>query len=297
MARDAIFDPDCIITSCGVDWVTLTTTAKKSKVAFWRYFNHIAAEDLQAGYKLVNGGAYGFYGKRARHALIAEKEERMMLQVSGKRAQGAPTLCYQGDNCTRIDIQITFKVPDGDVSSWLFNAEKEAREHVRSRGKPPKVAMVVSNAKAETVYIGSRASEVFIRLYDKYAECEEEWARGCVRAEVEIKGNRAKALWAHLYVENAGTLYLLQCLLFILTQRGITLPRLYLPTEPIYPSKETNTKESVSLAWLATQVAPTVKRLTASMGWQTVMHTLFRGTLTDNDWSSIMNAWSLQWGD
>jgi hypothetical protein len=285
------------VVSAGIDWITLTSTNQTTKKEMWRYFGGIVAEDLKLGYKTVPGGAYGFYGKRTRHALWAEKEDRTMLQVSGRRAQRAVMLCHPGDNATRLDVQVTLRVGEENVSTWLSDQADAAENAPRQRGKPREVARVIRSKKTETVYIGKRKSDLFLRLYDKFAESKEEEYRGCVRMELEIKGKTAKALWAYMAEEGRGTMYLLSMLLFHARRVGLSTKELEL-TEPAPElPKQENTKESVVLGWWSSQVAPSVARYSALGGWQTAFFALFGNCLTEHDKSMIMNSLSLVWGN
>jgi hypothetical protein len=263
----------------------------------WRYFNEIVAGDLKLGYKPIPGGAYGFYGKRTRHALLAEKEDRMMLQVSGTRAQRAVMLCAAGDNATRLDIQVTLRVGEENVHSWLQGQADAAECAPPQRGKPRSVKVVTERKKVQTVYVGKRSSDLFLRLYDKLEESKEEQYRGCVRLELEVKGKTAKALWAHMATQGLGTMYLLSMLLFHAKRVGLSTDGIEITTPaPALPEKQT-TKESVLLGWWSSQVAPSVARYSAQGGWQTAFFALFGNCLTEWDKTAIMNTLSLQWGN
>jgi Replication initiation factor len=290
-------DSSLSLVSAGLDWITLTSVNQKTKLKMWRYFNEIAASDLQLGYKLVPGGAYGFYGKRTRHALLAEKEGRMMLQVSGERAKRAILLCAEGDNATRLDVQVTLRVGEENVSAWLENQLNRADTAPAQRGKPRSVKAVVANKKVQTVYIGKRKSDLFVRIYDKFEESGKEEFRGCVRLELEIKGKTSRALWAHMAQEGLGTMYLLSVLLFHANRVGLSTEGIDIETDAIEIPKRETTKESVTLGWWAKQVAPSVARYCALGGWQTAFFALFGHCLTEFDKTAIMNTLSIAWGN
>jgi len=282
--------------SAGLDWVTLTTTAGDSKREMVRYFGSISVRDFQLGYPTVTGGAYGFYGHRCRHALLASKEERTMLQVSGYEAQRAIMLCRKGDNATRLDIQVTVRIEGCDVSEALTRIAGEARTCVSAQGIRPKVSEVHVDGKIETVYVGSRKSEVFIRCYDKYAESGEERYKGCVRLEVELKGKTSKALWQHCADNGLGTGYLLQVLKFYLERRGISAEWVPWEEGSVPPPPLMKTSFETRIGWYATQVAPSVKKMASEWGWQTPFQAIFGKALTEWDRSMIMNAISKVWG-
>jgi hypothetical protein len=285
------------LVSAGIDYLTLTTTSPATKSRMQSLFQAIASEDRAMGYKLVKGGAFGFYGQRTRHALLADKEDRAIMQVSGQQAQRSFKLMRPGDNCTRLDIQVTMQVTPGTVNQVLERLCAEVRSAPAIRGIRPKCKASVGDHGTETVYIGKRQSDIFIRCYDKFEESGKEEYRDTVRLEVEIKGKTAKALWNHCVEHGLGPGYLLGVLRTCLSRRGISLDWVEWPSESkAIPLKEKTSQERTR-AWWKQQVAPSVARDVAEWGWYTAMSILFDRCLTDNDRTCIMNAVSLQWGN
>lgn len=285
------------VVSAGIDFLTLTSTNPQTKKAMWRYFNQIVATDLILGHKIVPGGAYGFYGKRARHGLLAAKEERSMLQVSGQAAQHTFKLIRSGDNCTRIDVQVTVRVPGGDVPSTLAKMAAEARGAPAVRGIRPKVKTIEGDHGTETVYIGKRSSDIYIRLYDKFEESKKEEYRGCVRLEVEVKGKASKALWEKMASDGLGPGYLLSVLRGLLERRGVCVDWVSWPGKSkAIPFKE-KTSQETTRAWWAVQVAPSVARDVASGSWIMPFRILFEKCLTELDMQCILGELGLVWGN
>jgi DNA relaxase NicK len=262
-----------------------------------RYFTEISEEDQQLGYSIVRQGRFGFIGKAARHAFFGEKDDRAMLVVSGSRAQRSILLARQGDNATRLDVQITMRVGEENVSKFLRYQATRALHGGCARGKPAEVTEVVKNRKHQTVYIGSRKSDVFVRLYDKFAESKDESHRGCIRMEVEFKGKASRALWAYLAREGFGTMYLLQCLLQTLERKGLDVSMVDLDRVDIVRPVLSKKKDDVALAWLAVQVAPVVKRLSASTGISLLQRILFEQCCNDQLQHAILQSVSVNFGN
>jgi len=288
---------DCIIKSAGIDWLTLTSTQKETHRACQRYFERILATDLQGGYKPTKGGHHGFYGIKLRHALLASLGDRTMLQVSHDQAQRAGILARPGDNCTRLDVQITIQVGEDNVGKFLRYQEARRETHRTLRGKAPDWTLVVKNGKAQTLYIGSRKSDVFVRCYDKFAESGEEEYRGCVRLEIEYKGAASQALWAHMAAYKLTNMSLLQYLLQSLSERGLDVSMVELERQDISVPKAEPLKETRTWGWWASQVAPSVAKSVAERGWYTAFQILFGQCLTEWDKTAIMNTLSLAWGN
>lgn len=290
-------DHDCIIKSAGVDWLTVTSVEQPSKAKLHAFFSEIVASDLKEGYQVTTGGAYGFYGHRCRHALFAEKQERAMLQVSGSRAQRSVMLADARDNCTRIDIQVTLYVGEDNVEEWLRMQETSLRNRQRGEGHAADQTTVAKNGRIQTVYSGSRKSDIFFRCYDKYSESGKEEYKGCVRMEVELKGKTSKALWRHIATEGLGTMYLLQTLLYLAEKRGLQVSCVDLDRQDIILPSKPRTKTEVTIGWFATQVAPSVARISAERGWIAAFAPLFHAALHEHDIHVIMSLLSRTWGN
>jgi hypothetical protein len=96
------------------------------------------------------------------------------------------TVCLH--KCTRIDLAIDVK----DNSLLMGDIEQMASEH-NWKGTAHSSTTIKSNdGKGCTVYMGSRSSERFVRIYDKAAQLAQlgDW----VRIEAEIKGDSARGV-------------------------------------------------------------------------------------------------------
>lgn len=126
-----------------------------------------------------NGSA--FFGE-------GENNERMhhIAQISGAVSDHvAFALSHQdGDywNTSRIDLQITIPLPEWYKSRGLTETLRGDEWPGRSRN-----ITLIDGGGDDTVYIGSRHSDRYIRVYVK----EVEW----LRFEVEYKGHLARKVW------------------------------------------------------------------------------------------------------
>lgn len=82
--------------------------------------------------------------------------------------------------CTRLDIQITIKEPEGHDGRKLY-------ELVHRKTKS-----IVQSPGVTTVYIGSRGSQLFIRVYEKVVD------ERYLRCEFELKQDYARNAWEGL---------------------------------------------------------------------------------------------------
>jgi hypothetical protein len=284
------------LVSAGIDWITLTATDSTICRAMGEFFDNVAANDKRLGYATVRGGAYGFYGWKARHGLLGRKDDRSMLQVSSEAAKTAYVLAYEGGHCTRLDIQVTLRVAPGQVQAMLARLEAEVRSHKPVRGLRPKVKSINGDNGPETILVGRRASDVYMRLYDKFEESKEEQYRDTVRLELELKGKAAQGIWEKVRKHGNQHKYLLGVLKAYLARRGVSVEEIPFDADvQAIPPKEKTSLER-TIGWLAKGVAPSVAKLAFEWGWQTAFNVVFGNVLTQFDRSAILNAWSRAWG-
>jgi hypothetical protein len=115
------------------------------------------------------------YQKKKRHSIV---------NISGYMADrnyiGLAT--YGSYYATRIDIQITIPTKE-QLNLPLIYAQLSADNHKTS---------IIQSELNDTLYLGSRASNVFIRLYEKSLD------KMYLRLEFEFKGKVAKGIWQAL---------------------------------------------------------------------------------------------------
>lgn len=130
------------------------------------------------------------------------EQTHYMLTASGAVADivlrwvvGQQTMAIEAVNCTRFDVQITLPPmlyrPRLSEIAQLY--QKGELGEFTGRGKPMVTAVV--GDETDTLYIGSRSSETFARVYDKKVKPLSEGTQTWERYEVEFKGSRAKDLW------------------------------------------------------------------------------------------------------
>lgn len=107
-------------------------------------------------------------------------------------------------NPTRIDVQLTCE-PETEAKAKLWKQFFEDQYgHEQTKGaRARKVTLVTDNNRAHTLYVGSRASDRFIRTYQKtVSERGSKDKRSLVRLEIELKGRRATA--CHRQAQHSG---------------------------------------------------------------------------------------------
>ena len=182
------------------DWLTLTTY-EESVFAYYRKIADGAMSDGRKNtkyHKLPNYSGYVVStdngGYHIYEGMQAERKHYMVI-LSGELANmyvlHASNLCRSGlANVTRVDLQITVDEPKKWCQWTYINAMKAAGKSVGwAESKHRKAGAL------ETVYVGSRTSNKFGRVYIKVT------AGGArlLRFEIEFKKKHATELMARLH--------------------------------------------------------------------------------------------------
>lgn len=166
-----------------VDWVTLTSWDVTTAVTWSKLVNMLepTAETKPGrirGYEGVYRGG-GFIGQAAQAG-----RAHMMLRIAGAKADQVSSVPATA-HCTRVDVQITTAIP-ADYSAR--DLADDMRKYQDTRWAKL-VTLVEGSDGLDTVYVGSRQSERYARIYVKQVE-----EIRYLRLEVEHKGTAAQLL-------------------------------------------------------------------------------------------------------
>lgn len=161
-----------------IDWITATTwDASLFKWAVEQLEAHDTGKIIQTKRRQYLGKQSDglFYGKAEQNG-----KRHFMIIASGEFAHDAFGVLNEHFHITRLDIQLTIEKP-GWYSARNFCDEMRQGQWPGRR----RVAGLRENGKGEdTVYIGSRTSDKFIRVYVKHMHY--------LRFEIELKGEYAR---------------------------------------------------------------------------------------------------------
>lgn len=144
-------------------------------------FGYARSARGEAGFEFLSSNPGGIMGSH----FIISGSALVNLGNSGKRGIEILELALQQSaKITRIDL-----AKDAREQSFGFIHLAEAAQTGNFTGTAQKASVVRSSDGGTTVYIGSRSSERFVRVYDKGVESGEggNWAR----LEMETKGETA----------------------------------------------------------------------------------------------------------
>jgi hypothetical protein len=165
----------------------------------------------------------------------------------------------RGHHCTRIDVAIDSVDGALDIAG-LWDAIKEKRYTLPFNRK----AALVTSTDGITLYIGSRTSDIFLRIYDKGAEqqTDDNWKR----VEIELKGQRAMFFINVLVADGAVNVgHTARSVIKAMADFDDRTWQEIVGDTPMTIGKGEN-REPDTKAWLITQVAPAMGKYIAKHG-------------------------------
>lgn len=192
-------DNSIILNETRIDWLTLTTWDTGlwfDVLNRWTDLRNLDSLEMEPvsimGYK---GFSYNgvWFMQREHHDGEHAGQIHTMIRVSGHLAHNfasfltreKKSLNINAFRCTRIDTQVTI---DGHLSSARTIVDI-LREHKGwGRGLAPSVTLI--EGKVNTIYIGSRTSERYVRFYEKG-----DVMNTFTRFEIEYKGTQAEQVF------------------------------------------------------------------------------------------------------
>lgn len=237
------------------DWLTLTTFEER---AFYNVDVQIpkVGEERRLQYK-----GHSWEGVFAGSALQGGKKH-YMVQSSGEQAHRfldwvrTNTLSIYDWNVTRIDLQITIDLPE----DWNTRKVYDSLVAWDGPGRPRKIAVVMSGDGNDTIYIGSRTSDRFTRLYVKPLD----GGHKALRFETEYKGDHAHTVYAACYRDEDALAPILAQELNDLPAINGTARMLFLKALGVNghkPAIKRTTGQNSTLDWLRDTVTPSLERL------------------------------------
>src|SRR3972149_9442592 len=270
VAQDIVIDT---VTS-SVDYLTITVSNSDKSVLLMQEAQRLKVDLEECGWKVRKWGMQGYGGYSIAGLRWGMRTDGCIMMLSGQDAaiNWVPALAL-AQNVTRLDLAVTVALagPITDVAKRAYALMLTDPHGCPSKKR--KDSYVENSAGGQTVYIGSRASDQFGRLYDKGCESAKD---ACAppgllwRYEVEFKAYRAKKLAYQMGITARQALPSVSEEIAKLVHtwflaRGI---------RPLYTTQDhlgewvlgmeaRVTDDDCSLNWLTLQVRPTVDRLQA----------------------------------
>jgi Replication initiation factor len=251
------------VQSAGVDWITCT---QKRGNDLYPEFHHRAVELLEAsaatGHSVRDGAMEGYKTRyTAGGVLWGTREDDALVRLSGDAAREHWRGIFDlAGNVSRLDLQVTVEFPQPDTGV-LATAFRELGEAPPRRGRPLKYSATVQKPTGLTLYIGSRRSDWFGRIYDKSAEQGDDANAGRRwRYEVELKRHPAMRTALELTHRKDTGRFARALVHGEISKRGITPRFTSRGHVPVDRSREPTDNER-RLRYLATVVGPMLGNL------------------------------------
>lgn len=243
------------------DYLTITAKGDVDRIILEHRAKGILLSEHARGDDLRPLTWRGYDGGQTRHCQYGQRQDSDLLRLSGAlAADRLDEVLPLASNVTRLDLCVTCRLP-GVTDELIRESYGQGREHQSDRGRAVDYQLLEHSRRGSTLYIGSRASRSYGRLYNKFSESQLDYFRGCFRYEVEAKGELAVALARALSVAPDRGASIQQYVHDHFSERGVE-PAFH-PTGhrlSVQPYRR-RPDDSSRLAWLATQVAPTLERL------------------------------------
>jgi hypothetical protein len=264
-------EPDLLVLDAGVDWVTLTAPTFFSpdgpEAAALRNLLRRDWYGGQAGVDVEVWGWSGYSGLKFGPLAMGARRDGSIVRCSGPASRLLTSVPWAaGWKCTRLDLQITARVPTGDVDAYITALKGGAvAARAGANGRPWKVAHIAGMGDGDTLLMGARSSALYARVYNKYAESGFEGDYiGAVRFEIEVKNGVADRLWWKLSGQSGNTVLAQELVVAAMHSRGVY------PAIDIRPAPEEwlrtvsrETDADRQLLWLEKSVSGIVRKLRA----------------------------------
>lgn len=265
-----------------VDWLTVTARDWPIREELFALSKDMIEYHKLLGNKVETWKFKGYQGIKAQGFRWGRRDDTDICMLSGRDANEFwPMALQMAQNITRIDLAVTILLnsPEPDFAQGCYLTLKDAA--AGSCGFKS-LTFLQNNHGGQTLYVGSRASDQFGRLYDKGREDPDDstidpgqlW-----RYEVEFKAHRAKRVGEELRRRLAEPLSIptaiSQTVQIWFFSRGIPLLNVTREGDIIDLEIQARiTDDAITLEWLSNQVRPSIVRLEKNGKIKDVIHAL-----------------------
>lgn len=249
------------VESAGVDWLTVTTPHGERAKHLADWGEVLLSSEKRKGNDFKQWEWNGYHGYTAGAVALGGRPDGVYCRLSGEAAREHWRHVFDiAQRCTRLDVQVTVAgLPEG------HNLAAQEHERVKDfrpkRGRPGEWELRLTRARGATLYLGSRSSQTFARLYDKSAEEERKHLGGRWRYELELKEETACKTALHLASLGAPAARCLSTVHDGFSSRGV-VPIFVRSDQPIMePYRRDQSDDDRRLAWLSGQVRDVVAGL------------------------------------
>jgi hypothetical protein len=269
----------CSITDVSIDWFTATFTEGLKQNFAKAKCEHVMKDAEDSGLERSYTNRLGFVGDRIDEFFYGLRGDHLMVIGSGATADTqAPFFLGLADKVTRLDLAATLL--DSDTRrDWSAIAFNQCQRDGRISSGHMKVHRIEGHPDGRTLYIGSRSSDRFVRIYDKTAESKGAYPPRTWRWEIEYKAPRSGGVAARLRADAWTTASKLDVLRSGLGNLRLNLPCAgvssgWLPRRP-----HLDTTDETRLKYASRVIGPFLTNLLRNVGEERVTDALARSLL------------------
>lgn len=258
------------IVDAGIDYIAATLHRDVLRPELWSASAVLAMDLIRDAGNVTRPGSFnGYSGIYCGGAFYGEREDSYHIHIPGAWA-GVLWQQLHDDRLhySRFDVQVTYQYDDDDLCRGEVFFQKAASfNRLRPVKQQRKIRRIEDDGYGVTVYVGSRKSKHFARLYDKGAQTGDEAYERAWRYEVELHNDSATASARYIWNRTAAVAKVTSSTVWsYFHERGITPPWTKEDEETaLRPATTPKTDIERKLQWLREQVAPTVRLLHKSV--------------------------------
>lgn len=272
-----------VVHSVACDYVTASATELKGMSPFHALGSALFRHEREKGNQPRSWGLADYKGWSCGHVQVGVSDQRCLIRASSDvAALNWKRIVELSDNVTRFDVQATI-ITQSSVTRRIDKHKAQALRFSKRHNEKPVVRWIADNRGGYTLYLGARESNVFGRVYDKWAREQVEHFRNCVRFEVQFQYQLAKTVARGCAAQASPISRFCAHVSQFLESRGVEPPALD-NDEARYSCSRTRSDSDKKLLWLATAVRPSVMSLIDEGRGQEVLQAL--GLIVDDETST-----------
>ncbi|HEY9758861.1 MAG TPA: hypothetical protein V6C97_27075 [Oculatellaceae cyanobacterium] len=265
--------------SLSVDYITATTKDRDAAKPFHNFASGLFRAQRDMGNDAKPWSGSGFKGWQCGQVQISMCDDACMVRLSSdEAARSWRKLVQLSQNISRLDLQATVVLPSS-VTRRIDTHKRQAAAHSAKLDHLPIVRWIQDVRGGYTLYLGSRDSLVFGRIYDKWQRDQLDHFRDCVRYEVQFQKKLSRQIALAMSCTGSERPRIASHVSQFFRGRGV---RLELPYDDgaTYCCSRPRSDVDKHLEWLRKAVRPTVMRLIDADRGEDVLRAL--GLVTDD---------------
>lgn len=246
--------------SIGVDWITATQFRIDDVKPLLKVAKGIVSKEVQRGNDRRTWKGQGYFGERAGGASWGVRGDTYIAMLSsGCARENWREVGEWATNCTRLDLQQTILLEEED-RGFFDRMEAFLLSRPAGRGRSAQVTRVRDSKGGNTLYLGSRTSDVYYRVYDKGVESGTYEPGRLIRFEIELKRDLAKTAMLNVLRSKSEKDEILSIIAGLFGRQSVNISSSYVQLLEV-ACVDSSSDVQQRLRYLAKSVRPLVQKL------------------------------------